>query len=249
MFQLSPWLTLPGENFTKFLLICLLIELTPGPNMAFLAVVSATKGRRFGWGLVWGILVGLTVIGLAAALGLAAMISENHLLYQSITLLGGLYIMWLAAQEWRDASRPIAAFETEHRSVRSYFVHGVAINVLNPKAAIFFLTVLPSFIRPNGSVLLQAIYLTGVSLIIATLVHAAIVLFAGYATNLLKNPRAKARAQRFLSVCLFFIAVWILMSTWTGVSTDTLRLSKGFANFDWGQNYWRADHNLWRHVG
>ena len=67
-----------------FALTSMLIELTPGPNMAYLAVVSATQGRRPGFAAVAGVALGLSIVGLAAALGLAALIGASPVLYQAL---------------------------------------------------------------------------------------------------------------------------------------------------------------------
>jgi threonine/homoserine/homoserine lactone efflux protein len=65
---------IPFETFGAFALTCLIIELTPGPNMAYLAVLSAGRGRRAGYAATFGIALGLLVVGVGAALGIAALI-------------------------------------------------------------------------------------------------------------------------------------------------------------------------------
>ena len=75
----------PG-TLLAFAVTCLVIELTPGPNMAYLAMLSATKGRRAGFAATLGVALGLLVIGLAAALGLTALIANSRMLYESATL-------------------------------------------------------------------------------------------------------------------------------------------------------------------
>jgi threonine/homoserine/homoserine lactone efflux protein len=64
-----------------FALTSLLIELTPGPNMTYLALVGVQAGRRAGYAAVAGVALGLEVIGLATALGLSAVIAASPLLY------------------------------------------------------------------------------------------------------------------------------------------------------------------------
>ena len=69
-------------TFLSFLLTCLIIEATPGPNMAYLAVLSATHGRKAGFAATAGIALGLLLVGIAAAFGVASLISNSSLAYQ-----------------------------------------------------------------------------------------------------------------------------------------------------------------------
>jgi len=95
---------IPGETLGAFALTCLVIELTPGPNMAYLAVLSAGNGRRAGFAATMGIALGLLIVGIGAALGLAALISSSNLLYEALRLGGIVYLLWLAWDGWRDAA-------------------------------------------------------------------------------------------------------------------------------------------------
>ena len=82
-----------------FLMTALMIELTPGPNMTYLAVVSLGEGKRAGLFAVAGVALGLLISGLVAALGLAAVISESPFLFQLLRWGGVFYLIWLAYQK------------------------------------------------------------------------------------------------------------------------------------------------------
>jgi threonine/homoserine/homoserine lactone efflux protein len=84
------------ETLASFALMSFVIELTPGPNMAYIAVLSAGQGRRAGYAATLGIALGLLVIGLAAAFGLAALISSSRLFYEVLRWGGVAYLLWLA---------------------------------------------------------------------------------------------------------------------------------------------------------
>ena len=92
------------ETLLAFILTCLVIELTPGPNMAYLALLSASIGRRAGFAATLGVALGLLIVGLAAALGLAAVIANSRLLYEALRWAGVLYLFWLAWEA--SATRP-----------------------------------------------------------------------------------------------------------------------------------------------
>lgn len=210
MFALSlpPW-----ESLAPFLITCLIIESTPGPNMAFLTIVSATRGRRNGFATVLGVTLGLLIIGLAAAAGLATIIANSPLLYQLLRYGGILYLLWLAYTEWQDANEDLAVGGGETEGRLSFFQHGLIVNILNPKAGVFYVTILPSFIDPAKDVLKQALFLTLISIAIATLVHLTIVSLAGFLKPLLDNPKRKRVIRRILAGLLALIALWFGMAS------------------------------------
>jgi threonine/homoserine/homoserine lactone efflux protein len=73
---------LPLSVLASFALASILIELTPGPNMTYLAIVAAGKGKSFGFATVVGVALGLAIIGLGAAFGITAMINSSAVLYE-----------------------------------------------------------------------------------------------------------------------------------------------------------------------
>lgn len=194
----------------SFALTCLIIELTPGPNMTYLALVSAGEGRRAGFATVGGIALGLLVIGLVAALGVTELIQSSHLLYDGLRWAGVLFLLYLAYEGWRG--EPEAQVETPDND-RRYFTRGLVTNLLNPKAAVFYVAVLPTFIAEDRPVLAQTVTLTLIYVAVATLIHALIVALASQLEPLLNNPRIEKIARRSLSALLAAVAIWFAFST------------------------------------
>ena len=194
-----------------FTLTVLIIELTPGPNMAWLAVLSAGEGRRAGLAAVAGIALGLALVGLAAALGLGAVIERSDLLYGLLRWGGVAFLFYLAWEGWRDAGEaaPVVSAQGLHR----YFLRGFVINILNPKAALFYIAVFPEFINPASSIALQAVMLAAISVSVATFIHLLIVALAGSARRLLDHRQRRLIVQRALSLLLVLVALWLLVST------------------------------------
>src|SRR5215472_7420348 len=95
-----------------FALTSLVIEITPGPNMTYLAVLSLSSGMRTGFAAVAGIALGLMTYGLIATFGLAAIIHEEPLLYGLLRWGGVLYLLWLAWDTW-SASDATASVEVD----------------------------------------------------------------------------------------------------------------------------------------
>jgi threonine/homoserine/homoserine lactone efflux protein len=194
-----------------FALAVLLIELTPGPNMAWLAGLAATEGRQRGLSAVWGVALGLFANGIIAALGLAALLAAAPRLLFGLKLAGAALMAWLAVEAWRgagygEASRARAGFDGRA------FATGAMMNLLNPKAYLFFVVVAPQFL--NGATLgvRQALLLTLISVTIATLIHLAIVLAGARAHGWLSQPDRNRTVRRLFAVLTLGVAVSFLLA-------------------------------------
>ena len=185
----------------------ILIELTPGPNMIYLAIVAASHGRRLGFATVLGVALGLGIVGLAAALGLAAVIAASPPLYQALRIGGVIYLLWLAWDGWRDAGQGATAPQHPPGWGAS-FRRGLITNLLNPKAGVFYVAVLPTFVDPARSIMPQTVMLSLVYVAVATAIHAGIVILAGAAQHLLQDPVRSRIIRRALSLALAGAAIW-----------------------------------------
>jgi threonine/homoserine/homoserine lactone efflux protein len=206
-------LYVPFETLGAFVLTCVIIELTPGPNMAYLAVLSAGNSRRAGFAATLGIALGLLIVGVGAALGLAALISSSSLLYEGLRWGGVAYLLWLAWDGWRDATETSPARTEGNRIETAVFVRGLITNLLNPKAAVFYVAVLPTFVDAARPVLRQTVFLSMIYVFVATTIHATIVSLAGTARPFLEDPDRSRIVRRVLSLALGAIAVWFAFST------------------------------------
>jgi len=184
----------------------LLIELTPGPNMAYLAVVAASHGRKLAFATVFGVALGLLVVGMATALGLAAIINASPFLYHALRVGGVAYLLWLAWDGWRAADTPIDAMPALPHML--YFRRGLVTNLLNPKAAVFYVAVLPTFVDAANAVVPQTLLLSLTYVTVATLIHVAIVVLAGTAQVLLQDQRRSRIIRRSLAAALALVALW-----------------------------------------
>ena len=191
-----------------FALTSVLIELTPGPNMAYLALIAATEGRRPGYAAVAGVALGLGIMGLAATLGLAVVIQNQPLAYQALRWAGVAYLVWLAWDGWREAGAG-SGHAPPGSSLALYFRRGLVTNLLNPKAAIFYVTVLPEFLSGPGGVA-EPLVLSAIYVAVATAIHAAIVTAAGAARVWLEDPARTRTVRRGLAVALVGVAVWVI---------------------------------------
>ncbi len=181
--------------------------------MAYLAVLSAISGRRAGLAATAGIALGLLIVGVIAAMGVAAAINQSRFLYEALRWAGIAYLLWLAWDGWQDAEETSPGRTTPEANLDGQFIRGLITNLLNPKAAVFYIAILPPFIVPDRPVVLQTIGLSVVYVAVATAIHAGIVLLAASARPYLEDPALGRRVRRILSLALAAIAVWFAVST------------------------------------
>lgn len=209
----SIWLVDPGVVL-PFLLAVSLIELTPGPNMGWLALVSLARARTAGMAAVVGVTLGLAVWMVAAAFGLTSALLAFPALYQTVRWAGVAILLWLAWEAWIGAGQIQPRAEPDRRTLSGLFLRGLTGNLLNPKAAVFYVALLPSFIRPDrASPLVQALTLGSLHLIVAVAVHTLIVLGAASAGSVvLRRMRGKV-AGRVMATGIAAVAVWMAWTT------------------------------------
>ena len=197
------------DTLFAFLTTCLVIELTPGPNMGYLALLSASQGRRAGISAALGVGLGLLVVGVAAALGLAAIISNSFFLYELLRWGGVGYLLWLSWEAWQTSreTSPGKAEPADDRQV-ALFSRGLITNLLNPKAGLFYIAILPTFVDPSKTVVGQTVLLSILYVIIATIVHMSIVMLAGTAQPLLEDHRYRVIFRRVMALVLIGLAIW-----------------------------------------
>ncbi len=201
---------LPATTLFSFFVAAVLIEITPGPNMAYLALVSASEGRMKGLATVAGIALGLALLGIASAYGVAELIRGSSLLYEALRWGGAAFLFYLAYDGWRDGGTET---EPTGRGAATYFLRGLATNILNPKAALFFITVVPGFIDSRLSGVAPFVLLGAIYVGVATAIHALIVALAGTLHPYLADPARERRLRRALSLLLAGVAVWFLVTS------------------------------------
>jgi threonine/homoserine/homoserine lactone efflux protein len=191
----------PGTtSLLAFAAIALGMALTPGPNMVYLISRSICQGPRAGLISLGGVALGFVVYMLCAAFGLTALVLAVPYAYDAIRLVGGLYLLWLAWQAVRPGGRsPFAVKALPQDSTRKLFLMGFLTNLLNPKIAVIYLSLLPQFIDPaRGSVFAQALSLGAIQIALSVVVNAAVALSAGAIALFLTRRPSFALVQRWV---------------------------------------------------
>ncbi|MEV6793857.1 LysE family translocator [Streptomyces sp. NPDC051320] len=180
--------------------VALGMVLTPGPNMMYLVSRSITQGRRAGAVSLGGVAVGFLVYLSAANLGLSLVFLAVPGLYLAVKLAGAGYLAWLA---WK-ALKPggVSVFSPQELtpdSPRRLFSMGLLTNLLNPKIAVMYLSLIPQFIDLHaGSVLVQGFVLGGIQIVVSLAVNLVIVLAAGSIAVFLARRPVWLRVQRYV---------------------------------------------------
>ena len=180
--------------------VALGLVLTPGPNMIYLVSRSITQGRRAGFVSLLGVAAGFLVYLAAAAAGLGTLFVAVPTAYTALKLAGAGYLLYLAWQALRPGGTnvlPVRQLPAD--PPRRLFLMGLLTNLLNPKIAVLYVSLLPQFVDPSrGSVVAQSLLLGLTQITVALTVNGLIVLSAGGLAALLDTRPAWLRAQRLL---------------------------------------------------
>jgi threonine/homoserine/homoserine lactone efflux protein len=176
------------------------LVLTPGPNMIYLVSRSITQGTRAGLISLVGVAAGFLVYLAAATAGLTTVFNAVPAAYDVLRIAGALYLLYLAWQALRPGGEtPFAPKTLSIDTPRRLFTMGFVTNLLNPKIAVLYVSLLPQFVQPSkGDVALQSFVLGATQIVIAVTMNAVIVLAAGRIARFLATRPRWARGQRML---------------------------------------------------
>jgi threonine/homoserine/homoserine lactone efflux protein len=200
----------------EFILAVFLLELTPGPNMAYLATLALARGRAAGLYATLGVALGLSVHAVVTVFGAGTLIQHYPWLYEVLRWTGVAYLLFLAWEGWWSEKENSPDRADLFATAGPLFLRGFLSNVFNPKSILFFVSVVPTFVRSGPGELatvLQMIIFGVLYVAIATAIHATIVMLAGELRPwLVEGPRQRL-VRRILSVALAFVAVWLIWAT------------------------------------
>jgi threonine/homoserine/homoserine lactone efflux protein len=183
-----------------FAAVALGMALTPGPNMIYLISRSICQGRKAGLISLAGVALGFVFYMVCAAFGITALLMAVPFAYDALRFGGAIYLLWLAWQALKPGGRsPFQVRELAPDRPRKLFLMGFVTNLLNPKIAILYLSLLPQFIDPqHGSVLAQSIVLGGIQIVLSISVNATVAMMAGSIAAFLNGRPAWLVIQRWL---------------------------------------------------
>ncbi|VXC13358.1 LysE family translocator [Arthrobacter sp. 9AX] len=184
----------------SFALVAGLLTLVPGLDTALVLRSSISKSRSFAFATALGINTGAMIWGVAAAVGVSALLAASELAYRVLTLAGAAYMVWLGAsllwkslrKEQVSAAPSDAAGEliSGKKDLMKGWLTGTGTNLLNPKVGVFYIATIPQFIPAGASPLLTGIVLAGVHCLLAMVWFTLLIFGTGYAARWLKGARS-----------------------------------------------------------
>jgi threonine/homoserine/homoserine lactone efflux protein len=178
------------HTFALFMTAALALNLTPGPDMAFIMAQAASKGTRAGLTAALGISTGALVHIAMAAFGLAALLAAFPLAFTILRYAGAAYLVWIAVGMLLHP--PHLTEGKPGNDAAATFRQGMLTNITNPKVAMFFIAFLPQFVMPGPMPAWQQLLILGLALNISgTVVDCLVALGGGaLATRLRRTPIA-----------------------------------------------------------
>jgi threonine/homoserine/homoserine lactone efflux protein len=176
--------------------VAAVLTITPGIDMALVTRSALTVGRRPTFATTLGIITGLAIWGAASAVGIAALLAASATAFGVLKLVGAAYLVYLGVQTlWRARTRtthedasPVGAREMPAGAA---FRQGLLSNLLNPKIAVFYTTLLPQFVVAGDPVLAKSLLLTGIHVAMGLVWLTAYAWLVTRAGDLLRRPRAR----------------------------------------------------------
>jgi homoserine/homoserine lactone efflux protein len=151
------------QLFGGFLLITIVLLLTPGPIVTLVISTGATRGVRAALVTVAGTSTGNAVLLTAIAVGLTWVLGHAVYLFELLRWAGAIYLVWLGVQAWRSAGNAVAA----PMRTRMHFWRGFVVALSNPKTIAFFTAFLPQFVDPALPAARQVALMCIVSVVLA----------------------------------------------------------------------------------
>ena len=191
--------------------IVIAIILLPGPDTAVVTKNALIHGREAALGSAIGSNVGVSIWTLATALGLAAVLKSSATVYDALKLIGALYLVWIGLRTLWDSRRAGdgdgSASSRRVVDARGGFRQGLMTDLANPKVGIFFTSLLPQFVSPHGSPLLQMLLLGAIYIAFSLVWMCGYALAAVRLSHVLSRAKVKAGIDRFSGVVLVGVGI------------------------------------------
>jgi len=205
---------LTASSLWLFAAAVLLLVLTPGPVWIYLLSRTLAQGRRAGYFSLFGVASGVVMHVLLAAAGLSAVVLAIPGAFQAVKLAGAAYLIYLAFSTLRGGGITFSPQPLPAVPDRVLFRQALAASVLNPKVAVFYLSLFPQFINPvAGSVFGQSVVLGIVHVLVSLVFDSVLVTIAALLSGWFIRRPAWLRAQRwFLGSAFGALAIWLALS-------------------------------------
>lgn len=195
-------------QFWAFAGLAAVLTITPGADTALVLRNTLAGGRVAGIATVLGISAGCLVHALASALGLSWILAQSAAAFDAVRIAGAMYLVYLGVRSFRTPDSGAAA---PPPSAARPALNGLITNLLNPKVSLFYLTLLPQFISPQGSALRQAVLLASVHIVMGLAWLSLIASFAGGMRGLLSSSVLRRRLEQATGVLMIGLGLRLAM--------------------------------------
>jgi len=202
-------------HWVTFFSAAVLLNLSPGPDIAFILGQAIRNGRQAGFTAMFGIWSGAFFHVILAAAGLSVILATSAIAFSIVKWLGAAYLIWLGWQALRSEG---AAFIADNNKVQSrlkpIFFQGMLVAALNPKVAIFFLAFLPQFVVEGAGPASAQLFLHGsLIIVVAAMIEPLFVLASsGLVRRLKENDRIGWWIDKSLGSIFIALGIRLAMS-------------------------------------
>jgi len=201
-------------HWVTFLATVVLLELSPGADMAFMLGQTLRNGRKAGFAALFGSLAATFFHVAMAAIGLSAIIATSAVAFSIVKWVGVIYLIWLGIQAFKSSEESKTKKAVNSATTKTVFFQGMLICALNPKVAIFFMAFLPQFVSEGaGPVTLQLLLHGTLVVVVGLLLQSPLILMGSrLASTLRENQTIKTWFDRCLATLFFVLGIRLAIS-------------------------------------
>jgi len=195
--------------FSAFLLITVVLFLTPGPIVTLVVTTGARSGSRAALMTVAGASTGNALLLICIAFGLSWILQRSSEIFDVLRWVGAAYLIWLGIQAWRHAG---VASNAPRPGGHVHAWRGFIVAITNPKSIAFFTAFLPQFIDPALPVERQLLVMCVVSVVIGGILDSGWGIAAGFGRQWFLKPSRTKLLNRISSIALIGGGIWLSLA-------------------------------------
>lgn len=206
------------SHIFAFLAVAIIIAVTPGPDFVLITKNTLKYNNRSGRATAYGVATSHVIFAAASVLGLTSIIAKSIVLFQIIKYAGAAYLIYLGIKaliskkkQLQDTASITANTPKSTVNLQNSYFQGMASTLLNPKALIFYISLLPQFIDLNGNVALQSIILAGLFTMVVLSWFLIYVFFLKYIGSWFKKPSVEWIFDKITGITLVSLGLAVAL--------------------------------------
>ena len=193
--------------YSLFLLMATVTVFSPGPGVVMTLTNALRYGMRGTFGGILGIAFGALVVAAISATSLGVLLAASAVAFTIIKLVGAVYLVYLGIRLWRSPPFKFAEQSAHEASFSKRFLEGFSLQLTNPKAIFFFLSVFPQFIDPQKGFPIQFVTLVLTYSSLVVIIHSIYTIFAKRAKGWLVSERGGRIVSKVAATAFMFFGV------------------------------------------